>query len=91
MGIYERMAGAEAPRLQVHTFTSACGEIARGGINGTNAANRMNLTTAERQEATTLFNRVTGGQVTPQMTIDVLLLLEVGFYTVAEAKTRLGV
>lgn len=91
MGIYERMAGVEAPKLPVHTFTAACAEVARGGVSANTASQRLSLNAQEKQEANTLIGRVQGGQITRELVEDVLLLLEVTFYSVSEAKTRLGV
>lgn len=91
MGLYERLAGQELPKLPIHAFVGAAAEVARGNLTATVAANFFNLSTAERIEAQTLINRVQSNAVSRIEVCDVLYLLEAGHRTVAQTKTRLGV
>lgn len=95
MGLYERLShieSTEEPKIPVHHFVAAAAEVARGVINANTAANFFNLSTAERTEAQTLINRCEpSGPLTRVMIHDALLLMELGYRTIAQTKTRLGV
>lgn len=91
MGLYERLQGSVEPKLPVHTFTAAAAEVARGKVSATVAADALGLSQAERVEANALITLVTNGTLQRVEVHDVLLLLEAGYYTVAQTKTRLGV
>lgn len=92
MGIYERMARLQEPALPVHQFVAAAAEVARGIVTANTAAGWFGLSGTEKTEAQTLINRCEpSGPLTRVIIHDALLLMEVGFRTVAETKTRLGV
>lgn len=91
MGLYERLAGQELPKIPIHAFVAAAAEVARGHVTAITAAGWFALSVAERTEAQTLINRVQTAAVTRIEVCDVLYLLEAGHRTIAQVKTRLGV
>ncbi len=91
MALYDRLAGIEEPKLSVHTFMALAAEVSRSQATANAAATFAGLSASEKTEAQTLIARVTSAAISRVELHDVLLLLEVGFRTVAETKTRLGV
>lgn len=91
MGLYERLAGQETPKIPIHAFVAAAAEVARGQVTAGTAAGWFGLSGAESTEAQTLITRVQNASVSRIEVADVLYLLEAGKRTVAQVKTRLGV
>lgn len=95
MGLYERLSHVESPeepKISVHHFVAAAAEVARGVITANTAANFLGLSPSERTEAQTLIARCEpSGPLTRVMVHDALLLMEMGYRTIAQTKTRLGV
>lgn len=91
MALYQKIANRE---LNLHAFQAAVSEVMRGKMTAATAQTFFGLTVSERNEVTTLVNRVQGGQLTAKEVDDVFLLADGGFpgYTTeSELKTRLGV
>ncbi len=57
-GLYERIIGTEEPKIAVHSFMAALGEMERGKITAGTLATAFSLSAAEQTEAATLFNRI---------------------------------
>lgn len=94
MSLYTRFIGIDVPRISVHTFYALAHEVQRTQITGLQAANLLGLSVAERDEAQTLFQRVTSGSLTPEEVHQVLMIASsgIGLYnTEATLKARLGV
>lgn len=91
MGLYERLAGQELPKIPIHAFAAAAAEVARGKISAGTAAGWFGLSGAGAAEAQALIDRVQSAAVSRIEVCDVLYLLEAGHRTVAQTKTRLGV
>lgn len=93
MALYERLMGLAEPKLHVHQFYALAAETVRGHFTGAQAGALLGLDVDEQAEAQTLIQRVTGGQLTAEEVHQVLILAEegLGYATVAEVKTRLGV
>lgn len=58
MGLYERLLGTEEPKLPVHAFISALGEIERGKMTGADAAAAFALDATAQAEASALIGRI---------------------------------
>lgn len=58
MGLYERLAGTEGPKLPIHQFVGAIGEWSRGLITSSDLQNSFGLSAAELVEANTLMNKL---------------------------------
>lgn len=103
MGIYERIAGSEQPKIPVHPFMAAMQEYMLGNLSGAQATAAFTLSPAEQTEALALRDRLlTEASANANLARrlkalefeNVLILLETGippFNTVAAVKTRLGV
>lgn len=103
MGLYERLAGLEQPKIAVHTFMSAMQEYMLGNMTGAQAATAFGLSAAEQTEALALRDRLLlesaqNANLARRLKAlefeNVLILLEAQtapFNTVSAVKTRLGV
>lgn len=94
MSLYARLLDLEEPKLPVHQFMAAMGELKRGHVTAPVLAAAFNLDAGEQTEAATLFARF--NDLTPLTSLElheVLLLAETGlaYGTVASLKNRLGV
>lgn len=58
MGLYERLTGVERPRVPIHAFMAALGEIERGKMTEQEVATAFNLSAGEQIEATALVARI---------------------------------
>jgi hypothetical protein len=65
MGLYERLLGTEEPKIHVHAFMAALGEIERGGMTAQQGIDAFGLDAGEQAEASTLIARI----VTPKESI----------------------
>lgn len=89
MGLLDRLAGSEEPKIAVHTFMALLAEFKRGHITGQQAIQYLELSDSEVQEAQALIARINAGAVDRADIHDVLLLLETGAYTKSIAQNRL--
>lgn len=99
MGILEIIAGQEEPppntRINPHSVCWVLGEFERGRFNRQQAAQKLNLPAQMAVELDAWlrgFPRVdpSARPIDRSKLHDVLGMLEQGMYTVAEAKTELG-
>jgi hypothetical protein len=91
MGLYERLIGVEDPKIHVHTFMAALGEIERGSMTGAEASAAFALSPTEQVEAAALISRI----ITPRESISLggfVTLTNVGNdYDLNNASRGLGV
>jgi hypothetical protein len=94
VGLYERLLGLSEPKLPVHQFTAAMGEVRRGKVSPATVAAAFQLDAAEQAETGTLSARFNDAPPLTSVELhEVLCLAEQGraYGTVATLKTRLGV
>jgi len=94
MGLYERLLRVEEPKIPVHAFMAAMGELKRGRVTAPVLAAVFELDAGAQVEAATLFARFNNGSPLTSVELhEVLLLAETGlaYGTVQSLKTRLGV
>jgi hypothetical protein len=58
MGLYDRLLGLESPRIPMHDFIGAMGELERGKITTQQAIDLFTLSAGEQTEATTLLAKI---------------------------------
>lgn len=94
MALYDRLLGT-VPKIPVHQFAAALGEIKRGRVTALQVATSFGLDAGEQTEAATLFARFNDlvDPLTSAELHEVLLLAEQGraYGTVTSLKNRLGV
>lgn len=100
MGLYERLGGAELPKIGVHEFMASMQENVKGEMSNAQAAANFSLSAGEQTEALTLKAKINEPATAADKYIrgfeyeNVLLLWETRkapYTTVAAVKTRLGV
>jgi hypothetical protein len=89
MAILKRLAGTEQPKLPVHQWMAGLAEVKRGHITQAQFISAFSLSPAEVTELATWASRLTGGSIARDDIHDVLMLLEYGLYSEAQAKNRL--
>lgn len=98
MALIERLTHFATPRIPVHTFMAACGELSRGQLTIEQITAALGMDPATEAEWLTFALRFTTGTPVARLaaaieTHDVLLLAEyrAGPYdTAAKVRTRLG-
>lgn len=84
-------------KLPAHQFMAALAELKRGapGVTQAAIATAFNLSAAEQTSLATFVSNMQSGvppfPLSREQIHDVLMLGEMGIYTVAQAKSRLGV
>jgi hypothetical protein len=58
MGLYERLVGVEEPKIPVHSFMAALGEVERGKSVAADVSSAFGLSSSEQTEAATLIAKI---------------------------------
>lgn len=91
MGLIHRLEGSEKPPVAAHLFMAALGEYKRGAVTKAQIVDKLKLSPSEAGQLQSYLTNLDADAIDRQLIHDVLLLLSGGLYTVAQAKTRLGV
>ena len=93
MALFSRLAGdsPDDDKISVHHFMSALSEYQRGQGNKNQLVNAFNLDTGEADDLQLILDEIDLGNIGRAIIHDVLLLVEGGFYTKSQARSRLGV
>jgi len=91
MGLLQRLEGSQSPKLSPHEFMAGLAEYKRGAVTKAQLVAAFGLSSAEATQLQNYLDQLDGDVIDRQLIHDVLFLLEGGHYTVAQAKTRLGV
>jgi len=75
MGLLNRLAGDEEPKLPIHQFTAMMAVYMRGWVTAAQAEERLGLSAAEAQTLANWIGKIPG-QFTRQEIDDLLILLE---------------
>jgi hypothetical protein len=80
-------------KLPVHQFMAALAELYRGapGVTQGSIATAFNLTAGEQTQLANFVSQQSGGAINREMIHDVLMLGELGIYSVQNCLNRLGV
>jgi hypothetical protein len=95
MGLYERIAGTEEPKIGVHAFGSAVHLWLLGDVNNTRMINEFALTAQDQTDMLAIQTRYNGLSTANKAgfllkTHSVFVLVEEGRMTKSEAATVLG-
>ena len=90
MGLWARMEPNAVDRIGVNRLASSVGEYMRGKLTGQQVQDAFNFSVAEKNELNSILSRITGGDISPQHVKDVFMLVELGDYKEAKAKSSLG-
>jgi len=91
MAILQRIGGAEKPKICPHDIMAALAEYKRGAVSKAQIVAAFELTPTEATNLDEWLTNLDNDTINRQLIHDVLLLLEGDYYTVAIAKTRLGI
>jgi hypothetical protein len=91
MAILQRIKGAEKPKICSHDIMAALAEYKRGAVTAAQIVAAFDLTPAEATNLDQWLTNLDTDVINRQLIHDVLMLLEGDYYTVAIAKTRLGI
>ena len=91
MGLLQRLEGSEKPKLSPHEFMAGLAEYKRGAVTKAQIVAAFGLSAAEEIQLQNYLDNLDADTINRALIHDVLFLLEGGHYTVAQAKTRLGV
>lgn len=80
-------------KLPVHQFMASLAELKRGapGVTQGSIATSFNLSASEQTQLANFVTQQTSGAINREMIHDVLMLGELGAYTVQQCLNRLGV
>jgi hypothetical protein len=78
-------------KLPVHQFMAALAEYKRGAITGSQVVSAFGLSPTEATQLQDWLDNLDGDTINRALIHDALLLGEVGLYTQAFVKTRLGI
>ena len=90
MGLWARMAPGAENRIAVHRLAASCGELLRGELTAQQVEAAFELDETESLELNSILTRVSNGDISPQHVKDVFMLVELGDYPEAKAKSSLG-
>ena len=90
MGLWARMSPGAEDRIAVHRLAASVGEHLRGELTAQQVQNAFTLSVAEKNELNSILTRISNGDISPQHVKDVVMLVELGDYPEAKAKSSLG-
>lgn len=93
MALLDRLQGGSETeaKIPVHAFMAALAEYKRGSVTGAQIISAFNLSAGEQSSLQEFLDNLDSTTIDRAKIHDVLILLEGEFYTIAKAKTELGI
>jgi hypothetical protein len=84
------MAPGAVDRIGVHRLSASVGEYLRGELTAQQVRDAFTLDAQEQNDLNSILSRIGAGTISPQHVKDVFMLVELGDYPEAKAKSSLG-